>query len=79
MPAKLSKTMIEALDRARSHDGVLERSPGGYWTYPGCRLTNLHVPEWYVATGTIIALLDRDCMVATETNKYGEPCKVKVK
>lgn len=65
---KLSPTMQGALDVARQHGGRLERWSGGFWTYPGCasQTKNLPmptlVPDWYVSTHTIHALIDRGVM-----------------
>lgn len=54
-----SPTMRKALNLARL-DGALRRLPGGYWVrdlYP--RVEAGHVPETYVATGTVQACRDR--------------------
>jgi hypothetical protein len=62
--------MQEAILKARLHGGILERLPGGFWTYPGCHreqkgsmITYLGIPDWWVSTHTIKALVARGWFV----------------
>lgn len=54
----LSPTMKTALHEIYSHGGIVERRPGGYWTWPQC-LSNGGVPINYFGTSTIEALVAR--------------------
>ena len=53
------------MDKAAEHGGKLERMPGGFWIYRGAKL-NGGVPEWYVGTSTVQALVKRGAMEYSE-------------
>jgi hypothetical protein len=60
----LSPTMKSTLHEIYSHGGIVERRPGGYWTWPQCP-SNGGVPLVYYGTTTINALVDRGKMKYT--------------
>lgn len=72
---ELSPVMMEAVANASVHGGQLVRRPGGYWTYRGCPSRG-KVPEWYVGTNTVHALIMRGCVEVTERLARGDPCRV---
>ncbi len=55
---ELTPTMKDALHQIYCHGGMVERRPGGYWTWPQC-LSNGGVPLTYYGTTTIEALVTR--------------------
>jgi len=61
---QLSPTMKSALHEIYSHGGIVERRPGGYWTWPQC-LSNGGVPITYFGTSTIEALVAREKLIYT--------------
>jgi len=74
MAAKdLSPTMKTALHEIYSHGGIVERRPGGYWTWPQC-LSNGGVPLAYYGTTTIEALVARGKLEYTnhQTGRRGD-------
>ena len=54
----LSPTMKSAYHEIWTHGGIVERRPGGYWTWPHC-LSSGGVPTTYFGTSTIEALVRR--------------------
>jgi hypothetical protein len=63
----LSAVMAEALGETFERGGTLIRHVGGYWSYPGCpRRSHDGVPEWYVGSSTVQALVDRGELEWTE-------------
>ena len=61
----LSKQMQDVLDVATKHGGILERWPGGYWSYPGVK-TKFGSPNWWTGTSTIHALVTRGRLEYTQ-------------
>lgn len=70
---KISATMAEALATAHEHGGMLERRAGGFWTYPKCPCSERRsdVPTWYVAAGTVQALVTRGELEYTQHRETG--------
>lgn len=58
MTKPLSPTMTDMLEEIAAHGGIVERRPGGYWTWPGCASSG-GVPITYWGTTTVQALVDR--------------------
>lgn len=60
----LSKTMLAVLAVIRDHGGIIERKPGGFWTYPECPCPGIW--EWWAGSTTIGALVRRNELRWTE-------------
>jgi hypothetical protein len=75
--------MAAALAEAERRGGELVRWEGGYWTYPGCpasgRFSPNPVPDWYVGTETVWALVDRGELEAVEcSERTRDPVRVRL-
>lgn len=80
---KLSETQKEVVEVIKEHGGVLVRWVGGYWTWEGAKVKEEapmvgRVPEWHCGTSTIRALIDRGLLSVIDTNRYGDPIKVRL-
>lgn len=84
MKPKLSATMQRAIDVARDHGDALIRKPGGYWTYPDCPCSTIRgfdvheIPDWYVGTNTVYALIERGVVEITSRMRRGDACAVRL-
>ena len=68
---KLSTTQQGVLDiLAEQHQGSLVRLPGGFWTYPGCKLRADTVPTWWVDVRTVRSMERQG--ILERTNEYQE-------
>lgn len=81
----LSHAQHRALELAAQFgDDLLERRPGGFWTYPNCRWSGRHdfagerVPEVYSAAGTIYALIDRKLFEVAARDASGNVRQVRI-
>ena len=67
MTKKLSPTQEALLERMKIWP-TLERRPGGFWTGQGVPEVARYgkpIPEWWVATGTVTALLNSGILAVT--------------
>lgn len=73
MTKKLTATMIAAIVEIQDHGSEVVRWVGGYWTYQGCPPARGAgaVPEWYVGTQTVEALVNRGFLEVTERKGNG--------
>ena len=78
MPKPISTTMKCALQVAAKFGGVLERRPGGFWTYPTCGWADslCRTPSWHVGTQTVNSLLSRKLAEPVAFMSRGDPWKV---
>ncbi len=82
---KLSATMVIAVGDIQDRGGELVCWKGGFWTYEGCSVKSTEngptgsyrVPEFYIGTNTISALLKRNILVVTERSASGYPIRVR--
>jgi hypothetical protein len=78
----LSDLLVDAIETARRHGGVLVRRAvfRGSWTWLGCPAEKGSTrPSWYVTDTTVHALLKRGCAVKTHTREGDRPAAVRVK
>lgn len=85
MAKLISATMALTLAEMSERGGELVRWAGGFWTYPNCTWTRKNwphgqrIPDWYVGTHTVNALLRRGEIVATEkSTAWGGTVRVRL-
>lgn len=77
---KPSPTQLGVLVELANHGGVIERWPGGFWTWPDCAYRSTafgKVPTWHAGTATVRAMTRAGWLEADpETRaalRYGGP------